>query len=297
MDWDKLRVFHTVAEAGSFTRAGERLNLSQSAVSRQISALEDDLTVPVFHRHARGLLLTEQGEFLFKTVSDMSRDLSAAAIRIRDSKERPQGPLVVTTAVAVGSVWLTPRIKQFTTLYPDIELSLILTDQDLDIAMREADVAIRLGPPTQMELIQRHLFDIHYYVFASPDYIKRRGMPQSVRDLDDHELIVYGEQGTPDIQGLNWLLTVGRKKPGERRAVLKVNNVYGVFRAVESGLGIGALPRYMVEESSNLLEILPETKGPVFDFYFVYAPELKNSKRVGVFREFLMRMIAESRLA
>src|SRR5579875_248335 len=84
MDWDKLRVFHAVAEAGSFTHAGEVLNLSQSAVSRQISALEESLNVPLFHRHARGLILTEQGELLFRTVQDVMLKLDAVRSHLTD---------------------------------------------------------------------------------------------------------------------------------------------------------------------------------------------------------------------
>ena len=177
MDWDKLRVFHAVAEAGSFTHAGENLNLSQSAVSRQISALEESVKVPLFHRHARGLILTEQGELLYRTAHDVFAKLSMAEARIRESKERPSGPLKVTTTVAFGSTWLTPRINEFLERYPEIELSLVLNDEELDLAMREADVAIRMQPPRQADLVQRQLMTLRYHVFASPEYIKQYGMP------------------------------------------------------------------------------------------------------------------------
>ena len=98
MDWDKLRVFHAVAEAGSFTHAGESLNLSQSAVSRQISALEESLNVPLFHRHARGLILTEQGDLLYHTARDVFAKLSMTEAMLTESKDRPKGPLKVTTS-------------------------------------------------------------------------------------------------------------------------------------------------------------------------------------------------------
>src|SRR5204863_5423976 len=128
MDWDKLRVFHAVAEAGSFTHAGEALNLSQSAVSRQISALEESLSVPLFHRHARGLILTEQGELLYRTAREVFAKLSMTEAMLSESREHPRGPLKVTATVAFGSTWLTPRIREFLTIYPDIQLSLLLDD-------------------------------------------------------------------------------------------------------------------------------------------------------------------------
>jgi DNA-binding transcriptional LysR family regulator len=211
MDWDKLRVFHAVAEAGSFTHAGETLNLSQSAVSRQISALEESLSVPLFHRHARGLILTEQGELLFRTAREVFAKLSMAEGMISESKDRPRGPLKITTTVAFGSVWLTPRIREFLELYPEIQVSVVVDDSELDLSMREADVAIRMSPPRQPDLIQRHLVSIQVHVYAAPEYIKKYGMPQKPEDLDKHRIILYGEDSRPPATGVNWLLDAGAK--------------------------------------------------------------------------------------
>ncbi|MEE8352222.1 MAG: LysR family transcriptional regulator [Rhodospirillales bacterium] len=291
MDWDKLRVFHAVAEAGSFTRAGEVLNLSQSAVSRQIGGLEESLEVVLFHRHARGLKLTEPGEHLFRTAHDVFAKLAMAEARIIDNKDSPQGPLKITTTVAFGSIWLTSRIKEFVELYPDIEVSLVLADNELDLSMREADAAIRLAPPSQPDLIQRHLMTMRYHVYAAPEYLKGREMPRKPEDLDYHDLIVYGEDAKPPIENLNWLLDAGAKS-GPRKPVLRVNSIYGIFRAVQSGLGIGALPDYMSRQSRNLVEVLPELRGPSIDVFFVYPEEQRNTKRIGVLRDFLVRKMA-----
>ncbi len=296
MDWDKLRVFHAVAEAGSFTHAGETLNLSQSAVSRQISALEDSLRVPLFHRHARGLILTEQGELLHRTAQEMFAKLTLTTKRIRESKEAPKGPLKVTTTVAFGSVWLTSRINEFVHLYPEIDITLVLVGTDLDLSMREADVGIRMRPPRQPDLVQRRLMTMRYHVFAAPEYLKRMGTPQSPEDLDKHNIIVFGDDVEPPAPGLNWLLEAGMKSGERRRAVLRVNSTYAIFRAVQSGLGIGALPAYMSLQSSDLVEVLPQLRGPRFDAFFVYPEELRHSKRIAVFRDFLIRKIAEDGL-
>src|SRR5579863_571497 len=177
MDWDKLRVFHAVAEAGSFTHAGEALNLSQSAVSRQISALKESLSVPLFHRHARGLILTEQGEVLYQTAREVFAKLAMTEAMLSESKDRPKGPLKVTTTVSFGSAWLAPRIREFTDLYPEIQVSLVVDDTELDLSMREADVAIRMSPPRQPDLVQRHLMTMRYNIYASSEYFKRFGMP------------------------------------------------------------------------------------------------------------------------
>jgi DNA-binding transcriptional LysR family regulator len=296
MDWDKLRVFHAVAEAGSFTHAGDALNLSQSAVSRQISGLEESLQVPLFHRHARGLILTEQGELLFRTARDVFAKLSMTEAMLSESKERPKGPLKVTTTVGFGSTWLTPRIREFLDLYPEINLTLLLDDGELDLSMREADVAIRMSPPRQPDLVQRHLLTVKSGAFASPDYIKKYGVPMQPEDLDDHRIVIYGDDTKPPSPAVNWLHDAGMRPGTERRPILKVNNIYGIFRAVQSGLGIGSIPNYMVQETSELVRVLPELAGPTIDAYFVYPEELRPSKRIAVFRDFLIRKVAEARL-
>jgi DNA-binding transcriptional LysR family regulator len=296
MDWDKVRVFYSVAEAGSFTHAGENLKLSQSAVSRQISSLEESLNVSLFHRHARGLILTEQGELLFRTAADVLQKLSITEQRILDNRISPEGPLTINTTVAFGSVWLTSRMAGFLELYPRIDVSLALSDDDLDLSMREADVAIRMIAPTQGDLIQRHLLKMPYKVFASPRYLKRYGIPKDPSELDKHRIIVYGEGANPPSSNGNWLLEAGSAKGQRRRATLRVNSIYGILRAVEGGLGIGALPDYMQRESTRLVEVLPELKCPQIDAYFVYPEELKNMKRISVFRDYLIMRIAEDGL-
>ena len=294
MHWDKLRIFHAVAEAGSFTHAGETLNLSQSAVSRQISALEESLSVSLFHRHARGLILTEQGEMLYKTAHDVFAKLATVEAQLSESKEKPQGTLKITTTVAFGSTWLTPKLREFLELYPEIDVSVVLTDNELDLSMREADVAIRMSPPKQPDLIQRHLWSMPYHIYGAPEYLKKHGMPKTAQDLDNHRIIVYGDGVRQPVQGLNWLLSAGRLDGKKRNAALRVNNVYGIYRAVQSGIGLGALPEYMSREVGNLVEILPELRGPVIDTYFVYPEEMRNSKRITLFRDFIVRKMAQA---
>jgi DNA-binding transcriptional LysR family regulator len=292
MDWDKLRVFHAVAEAGSFTHAGETLNLSQSAVSRQISALEEALAVPLFHRHARGLILTEQGETLNRTVREVFAKLAMTETLLTESKEKPTGRLKVTTTVAFGSTWLAPRLKDFLDHYPEITLSVVLDDAELDLAMREADVAIRMHPPRQPDLVQRHLLTISWGVFASAEYLAKAGTPGRVEDLAEHKLVLYGDY-RPPVPDINWLAEAGKRAGVTRRPALEMNSIFGMLRAVKSGLGIAALPDYMVEETADLVRILPDVKPPKVDAFFVYPEELRNSKRVAVFRDFLLARLAE----
>jgi DNA-binding transcriptional LysR family regulator len=289
MDWDKLKVFHAAAEAGSFTHAGEQLGLSQSAVSRQVSALEQELTVSLFHRHARGLILTEQGELLYRTAHEVFMKLESARAKLTDSRERPNGDLKVTTTMGIGVHWLTPRLGEFGDLYPDIRITLITTDEELDLAMREADVAIRLRQPTQPDLIRRRLFSVHFHAYASPEYLKRMGTPRTYDDLDKHHLLVMGGHIPTYLQNTRWLVEVARNGKGPRSPHLIINNIIGIRRACEAGLGIAMLPDYIVEEDGGLVQLLfGDTETIALDAYFVYPEELKSVARVQAFRDFLV---------
>jgi DNA-binding transcriptional LysR family regulator len=292
MDWDKLRVFHAVAEAGSFTHAGDTLNLSQSAVSRQISALEEALQVPLFHRHARGLILTEQGESLNRTVREVFAKLAMTEALLTESKERPAGRLKVTTTVGFGSSWLAPRLHVFLAQYPEVTMQLLLDDTDLDLAMREADVAIRMHAPKQPDLVQRHLTALEWHVVASPEYLKQHGTPKTVEDLDNHRLILFGEHHPP-VPDINWLAEIGRRPGSPRKAMLETNSLRAMLAAARSGLGIAAIPDYMHSDSEGLVQVLADIKAPKVDVYFVYPEELRNSKRVAVFRDFLLAQLAQ----
>jgi DNA-binding transcriptional LysR family regulator len=295
IDWDKLRIFHAVAQAGSFTHAGDSLRLSQSAISRQISALEESLNAPLFHRHARGLVLTEQGELLFRTVQDMNAKLNLTETLISESRQKPEGPLRVTATTGIGASWLTPRIREFVEHYPDIEMTLIVSDAELDLTMREADIAIQLAEPTQPDLIRRSLMTVHSHIYGSSDYLKRNGIPQKQSDLHKHRLVCFTDSPPPTFSTVNWMLNLPTEDEEPFKPVFRVNSIYGVFRAVLSGVGLGSLPDYMVENQPSLVRVLPELEGPELVAYFVYPEALRESARVAAFRDFLLEKIAQTR--
>ena len=288
VDWDKLRVFHAAAEAGSFTHAAETLHLSQSAISRQVSALEQEVGVPLFHRHARGLVLTEQGDLLYRTAHEVLMKLENVTLRLTETKDRPSGVLKVSTTVGLGSGWLTERVPEFIELYPEINLQLILANEELDLTMRQADCAIRLRQPQQPDLIQRRLFTVHFHLFASPAYVNRHGKPNSIAELDQHRIVTFGEQVPGHLSDMNWLETAGRPD-GQKRAVsLQINNIQSIKLAVQRGAGIAMLPDYVVEKDAGLVQLLPETEVPSFDTYFCYPDAMKGQARLHVFRDFLI---------
>lgn len=289
MDWDKLRVFHAVAEAGSFTHAGEELNLSQSAVSRQISALEQELKVPLFQRHARGLVRTEEGNILYRTTHDVYSMLKSVRTQLSDSRDRPSGPLRVTTTVGLGANWVTPRLREFIERFPEVQLELLLSNSDLDLATRDADVAIRLHVPDQGDLIQRRLFTVHFHIYASPEYLRSHGTPRTLEELKSHNIITYG-QTPPYLKELNWLETVMRDEHIE--PILKIDNINAIKHAAANGIGIALLPDYVIGSTPNLVRVPVNANLPEFETYLVYPEEQRAAKRVAVFRDF---MVAKAR--
>ena len=293
MDWDKLKIFYTVAEAGSFTNATINLNLSQSAISRQIQSLEEDLNVKLFERHARGLTLTENGEYVFKTAHEVISKLKEVETTLGDKKSKPSGKLTVTTVVSFGTTWLTPRIQEFMQLNPEIEVELIFDDKELDLSTRQADIGIFMRRPKQLNYIQKKLIDINYHIYGSNAYLEKFGMPKTVNDLNKHKFISFG-RGTPSpVYNPDWAIKIGMKDSKKRKSVMKVNSVMGLLLAVESGVGLAALPDYLVVQSKNLIKVLPKIEGPITEAHFVYPQSLKNVARVQAFRNFLYSKISE----
>ena len=293
IDWDKLKVFLAVAEAGSFTHAGETLHLSQSAVSRQISGLEQSLPATLFHRHARGLILTEQGEILFNTVKEVFSKLSMATAILSENKERPGGPLTITATMALGLNWLTPHLQEFNTLYPEVQLTLLLEDHELDLSMRDADIAIRLSPPRQPDLIQRHLMMLHFHLYATKSYIEQNGMVENEEELNEHQMVMYDKDWFTPISGVNWPQKFIKGKLRNHKKIFFINSIVGMHQAIKANMGIGSLPDYLAAGEPDLVRVLPEISGPSVNAYFVYPEELRHSKRISVFKDFLIRKVSE----
>jgi DNA-binding transcriptional LysR family regulator len=288
MDWDKLRIFHAAAEAGSFTHAGESLRMSQSAVSRQVSALEKDLKVALFHRHARGLVLTEQGDMLFRTATEILTKLSTAETLLSDTTTKPTGDLRVTAPTGLGTVWVTQRLREFLELYPDIRVELVLADEQIDISMRAADVAIWTSEPQQPDLIRRPLFTMQIHAYASTQYVKKFGTPQQLEDLDKHRIVSYSGTPQPHLSAIRWLEIAGREGLEPRTPAFMANSVIAMKYAIRAGLGVGLIPDYLTEEEAELVPVLREAELPNMQIYFCYPEELKTAKKVQVFRDFLV---------
>ena len=293
MDWDKLKIFYAVAEAGNFTKATYALNLSQSAISRQIQSLEQELKTQLFERHARGLSLTENGEYLFKTAREVISKLKDVESTLIDKKDKPSGKLTVTTFVSFGTTWLTPRIQEFMKLNPEMEIELVFDDKELDLSTRQADIGIWARRPKKLNYIQKKLIDIHYHIYGSTKYLEQYGHPKTASELNKHKFISYGRGAPSPVFNPDWALKLGIKDNKKRKPVMKVNSVYGLLLAVRSGVGLAALPDYITVSVPNIVKVLPQIEGPKTEAYFVYPESLKNTARIIAFRNFLYTKVSK----
>ena len=293
MDWDKLKIFHNVALDLNISEAAHKMNISHSSISRQISSLERELKVSLFRRHARGLTLTEQGIILFKTAHDIFGKIALTEAQLTESKEKPTGSLTIAATVAFGTTWLAPRIVKFSNSYPDIDISIRIENRYTDLAQGEADVALRLREPTQVDLIRFPLYKFQFKIYSSPEYIEKFGIPNDVSELSKHKIIAFGHDIEPSIPDVNCILDLIPKN--KKVKTLFISNMYGVMRAIVGGAGIGALPEYMKSSKNNLVPILPDAKTPKAVIYFTYPPELKGSKKIEALRDFLVREVNKER--
>ncbi len=226
--------------------------------------------------------------------------LSAAENALLESKERPRGPLKITAPVAFGTMWLTPRMREFSETYPEITITTLIDDRELDLTMREADVAIRLFPAKQPDLIEKKLTVLNNSIYASNSYLRAYGVPKKIQDLHNHRLILFGDEQNQPFAEVNWLLKIFNASSFShnipQKVPFQINNMIGILKAVESGMGVASLPDYIAQNNQQLSKVLPEVNGPKTDVYLIYSTEMRNSKRINVFKEFLLRKLAEDGL-
>lgn len=288
MDWDKLKTFYQIAKYGSFTKASLGLNISQSSLSRQIMILEERMRVKLFYRESRGISLTEDGIEWFNTIEKVYQDIETTEFNMAKRSKEPQGHIKIASTIGFVSSYLSPILKDFLDTYPKISLSIIGSNHTPDLKMREADVLIHPKIENDDKLIQKYLMTFHEKLYASPEYLKKFGIPKIPKDLDDHHLLVIDINDYPFGDAAYWHLRIGRKENNLRKPYLDINTSSGLFNAAQSGIGIVSLPAEHPElKTSNLMRVLPDIDGPTQDAYFIYLKHMKDIKKINLFVEYL----------
>lgn len=293
MEWDKLKKFHYVASCRSFSEASKRLHLTQSSLSKSIAALEHQMKTSLFTRHARGIALTSQGEHLFMITQRMVMELENIEHSITDEFKLPKGILKVTTTHGIANLYILPHLPGFLKAYPDINLQIIASDVIPSFAFGDTDVIISPYIPHREDLIQKLLISHQIALYASPDYLKANGTPQTLDDLDQHKLIgrLMGFGSHRDgFVNLNWFLTQGCPPGVIRPTYITMNTPQGRLFLAEQGLGIAAASMDHPQLASmNLVQVLPQIQGPTIETYIIYPKQLMRSKRISVFENYLFK--------
>ena len=232
-----MAIFARVVEERSFSAAARRLGLSKSMVSKEVTRLEQALGVRLLNRTTRKLSLTEIGAAFYEPCARILQEAHEAELLVGRLHAEPRGVLRLTAPVAFGTLHVAPALPEFLAQYPEVEVHLVMDDRELDLAQREADLAIRMRAPVQADLIQRKLFTAHYHMYAAKTYLKSHATPKSLEEIPDHNIIVYGETAAPEIRDINWLLEVFKKnaKPESKGHIIRINNITGILQAVEAG--------------------------------------------------------------
>ncbi|MEM7071236.1 MAG: substrate binding domain-containing protein, partial [Pseudomonadota bacterium] len=210
---------------------------------------------------------------------------------------------VINATLGLGCHWLAPMVDEFAKQFPKIDLVLIFSPQaKMDVAMREADLSIRLEAPQETDLIRARLMSYQHAIYTSEDYVAKNGIPKTINELEKHSIITFGNHtgATHPYPEIDWLLTYQRPEQKKLIPTIQINSVSAILQAVIHGAGIASLPKYMVEQQPQLVEILPEIKAPLTDVWIAYPEELRTSKRIKLFNEFIRskaRLLVKKNLA
>ncbi len=289
----ELEVFVAVADAGSFAKAAGRLRLSPPAVTRAISALEERLGARVFHRTTRSLTITEVGQHFLASARRILTDLDVAEREAVGAAAAPQGHLTITAPVTFGRAELAPVVCDFLRQHPRVTASLLLVDRVVNLVEEGVDVAVRIGPLPDSNLIAKRVGSVQRWLVASPTYLKRRGTPTSPAELKGHAIIAFSGL-TPTRE---WRFGVAPHMAGVTLSpTLEVNDALTAIEAAERGHGITVALSYMVRErvaAGRLVPVLADLATAPRPVHLLYPQVRVVARKVRAFVDFAAPHLSE----
>lgn len=288
-----MEVLVAVAEAGGISAAADRLGLAKSAVSRRLAELEARLGASLIHRTTRRLNLTDDGRAYYERCVAILADLDEAEAAVRQAHGALKGRLKITLPMSFGLLHLAPLIQAFMARHPEVRFELDFNDRQVDLMQEGFDLAIRIARLEDSSLIARRLAPIRSGVYASSDYLARRGRPKTAADLKEHDCLVYSNLGDPDL----WTYQDPDGRPGSVRVPVRLAASSGEFllRAALAGQGLICSPTFFVHEAlrgGRLVPVLADHAWPELSAYAVYPPTRHLSGRVRGFIDFLAERLA-----
>ena len=282
LSWDDLRIFLACADERSFRKAARKLGMSDSTVARRIDNLENALSARLFKRLNEGLSLTLVGNSILEDVQNMERSLYNVVRKRTDSTGAFKGPVSISITEGLGSYWVMPRLVECRKQFPFISIVLNCAMENADVLRMKADMAIQFEKPTSPDLIALRLGRLHVYAFASPEYLKIYGMPQSAEDIVNHRLV---NQVAPQLDDTVWPKKLGLESL-ESVLSIQTNASTAHLYAVEKGAGIGALPTYVYALKAPIEPIDIDFRHEL-DIWLTYHPEARNTPRKSLIIDWL----------
>lgn len=290
MDWSALKAFLAAAEGGSFSAAAKTLRLSQPTVSRQVAELERGLNARLFVRQARGLVLTPSGEGILELARRMEETAVAVERRLSGEESTAGGLVRVSVTEGLASLWLIDKLIPFRLAHPALALDIRVDNTAVDLARREADIAIRLFRPKQADLVGKRVGSLGLGLYAATSYLARRGEPRTLADLSSHDLVGFGEVPFLPPQGA-WMMQAA----AGRVLAFRSNSLTAQYQAVRAGWGIGVVPHFVTANDPAVRRVLVAAKVPVLELWLVVHGDLRRSPRIRLVFDELAALFARHR--
>lgn len=298
LEWDKLKTFYWVAQLGSFAKASHHLNLSQSALSRQVAKLEYQVGRSLFNRSVKGVKLNDAGQQIYQLSKRILSDVEITEGKIVEDENEPSGNLKLSCTTSLASTWLVHYLTNFLEKHPKLSLSVVATDEEPDLSTCEVDIAIRSAMPERDDLIQEKLKSFQVKLFASKKYIEKFGTPKSLEDLANHRIITYGSTRNAPFDNIDWISTIGMPIGKIRPSCLRINSALGMYHAANEGLGIvpfcEGFENFATYKNSTLVPVLQEVTGPKADRFFIYSSKQKTSSKIQALLSHLKESVRRS---
>lgn len=285
LDWNDVRYFLAIGEAGTLAGAGRALGVQHSTVGRRLDAVEQALGVSLFTRTPDGLILTDAGKAILPLAMEAGRALAAIELQVAGNDQRIDGSVRLATSEAFSG-FMIRLLSELKARHPALTVDILSGNRPLDLSRGEADVAVRMVTTSQPDLISRKIGEAGWSLYAAESYIQRFGVPAAATDLAGHDLIGFDEAMT-GVPGAEWLLKHGHGA----RVVLRGNSIVSVLNAAVAGMGIAGLPCFVAEAEPGLRRLTPMTIG-TRDVWLVYQPMVGRIARVRAVIDFVVESVA-----
>ena len=285
---DGMKTVVAVVETGSFTAAGDRLNISKALVSKYVGEVEEALGVRLFNRSTRRLAITEAGKNYYDKVVPLLEEYGELLDNVAGEQSVPRGLIRISAPVTFGESSLSPVLPELFQRYPDLNVDLQLTDRKIDMLQEGIDLVIRIGGIDDSSLVARQINSYKLTMCASPEYLSKQGAPQNPQDLTQHKVIIDSNFRI----GRQWPLIApdGESHVVEVTSRVAVNSPRAVKElAVNSG-GIALIPNFVIAEELEkgvLKEVLTDFRTMEFGMFAIYPHRRYVSKKVRAFVDFL----------